>query len=311
MNFRRHLWIAALCLPACACSPKPAPPNGGPVVAPLPEPEAAAVQLDGTAVPVRLLTAEPARSQGPAGLTRESAAGVVLLRVYPRPLYVAVTNRRYRVHTELAWIDAAGKVLRVDHLRPDEGLKEDDRKYWKSPGRVQYALEALEGELQQRGVVAGATLTLRDGLAREAAELPVPPRSTLTLTVGGRTVTAEIAATVPHRRHGLMFRNALPKDHGMLFIYPGAKERGFWMKNCAMDIDIAYTTADGTIVSIHTMTAAWHSPDNADLPGYPSGGKCAMALEMEAGWFARHGVKAGDTLGLPGHITTLQRTADK
>jgi uncharacterized membrane protein (UPF0127 family) len=83
------------------------------------------------------------------------------------------------------------------------------------------------------------------------------------------------------------------------------------MKNCAMDIDIAYTTADGTIVSVHTMTAAWHSPDNADLPGYPSGGKCAMALEMEAGWFARHGVKAGDRLGLPAHIATLQRTADK
>ena len=83
------------------------------------------------------------------------------------------------------------------------------------------------------------------------------------------------------------------------------------MKNCAMDIDIAYTTLDGTIVSIHTMRAAWHTPDQIELPGYPSGGACAMALEMESGWFGRHGVKAGDKLGLPANIVELQRTAAK
>ncbi len=319
MTFDRLLWISALSLSACACSPapKPEPAGGDAIVAPLPEPQGSAVELAGTALPVRILRAEPARSHGLATLRTKDAAGVLLLRVYAAPLYVALTNRRYRLHSELAWIDAAGEVLRIDRMSPDEGLSDTgtdadtDRTWWKSPARVQYVLEALEGALATAGIRTGTTLAIRADVAHDAARLRTPPRPMLTLTVGGRKVTAEIASTTAHRRHGLMFRNTLPADHGMLFVYPGAKERAFWMKNCAMDIAIAYTTADGTIVSIHEMKAAWHTPEGVDLPGYPSGGACAMALEMESGWFRRHGVNAGDRLELPAHIGELQRTAAK
>ena len=314
MRLDRRLWIAALCLPACACNPTPPPTATGEhaaVVAPLPDPQKTAVELVGKPLPVRVLTAEPARSHGLATLTQADAKGVVVLRVYPTPYLVAITNRRYKIHSELAWVDASGEVLRIDRMRPDEGLSEDDRKWWRSPGRVGYVLEAPEGALGAAGVRSGTKLAMQTGLPTNAAGLPTPPRSMITLKVGGEQVTAEIAATVAHRRRGLMFRNELPTNHGMLFVYPAAKERGFWMKNCAMDLAIAYTKADGTIVSIHEMKAAWHTPDRVDLPGYPSGGACAMALEMEAGWFHARGVKPGDKLELPPHIAELQRTAAK
>lgn len=307
------LWAAALCLSACACGPKPmtTPVGNGHGVRPLPPVKRSAVELDGTSLPVRVLTTEPARTQGLAALSRDEAKGVLLLRVYPRPLYIGLTNTGYRLRSELAWINAGGTVVRVDRLHPDEGLPEDQRVWSKSPARVQYVLEALDGALADAGVQTGTTLAIRADVATGAAELPTPPRRTLTLTVGGQEVTAEIASTVPQRRHGLMLRNSLPPNHGMLFIYPSAQERGFWMKNCAMDLDIAYTTAGGTIVSVHTMKAAWHTPDSVDLPGYPSGGACTMALEMESGWFQRHGVEAGHTLELPANIGELQRTADR
>ena len=120
------------------------------------------------------------------------------------------------------------------------------------------------------------------------------PLPTVTLQVGATPVTAEVADAPDERELGLMFREQLEPNSGMLFVYPTERPRSFWMKNTPLPLTIAYLSASGTVVSLKDMEPLTTRPVLS--------GKGAMyALEMEQGWFAAHGVKVGDTItGLPG-----------
>ncbi len=111
------------------------------------------------------------------------------------------------------------------------------------------------------------------------------------LNVGGVTVIAEIADTPALRERGLMERDSLPENHGMLFVYPDEQQRSFWMRNTPMALDIAFLDRNGTIINIETMRP------NDDTSHY-SEGPMMYALEMEAGWFEAHGIEAGDRVRL-------------
>lgn len=117
---------------------------------------------------------------------------------------------------------------------------------------------------------------------------------TATITVKDRRVDVEVADDESERALGLMYRDRLGEDAGMLFVYPSAQERSFWMKDTRIPLTIAYLDADGRIVHLADMKPLDTSP-------VPSGKPAKYALEMNKGWFARHDVKVGDTVGnLPG-----------
>jgi uncharacterized membrane protein (UPF0127 family) len=140
-----------------------------------------------------------------------------------------------------------------------------------------------------RRAVAGLALLLfgcRDGSGTSEAEGRLPVASIL---VGTQVVTAEIAATPGSRRRGLMFRESLPEDHGMLFIFPDEQPRSFWMKDTGLPLSIAFARSDGTIVSIADLEPYSRRVVSSRLPAL-------YALEMSRGWFARHGVLQGDLL---------------
>ena len=128
--------------------------------------------------------------------------------------------------------------------------------------------------------------------ARNAVPAPVLP--TQAISVDGHTVTVEIADTPELRSRGLMERAGLQPDHGMLFVYPSARPLSFWMKNTPLPLSIAYIDSQGRIVRLADMAPF----DETSIPSrYPA----QYALEMEQGWFAKHGVAAGDRVeGLPG-----------
>ena len=116
---------------------------------------------------------------------------------------------------------------------------------------------------------------------------------TVVLTVGGVDVVAEVADDPSKRAFGLMFRDVLPPDSGMVFVYPSARMLSFWMRNTCLPLSIAYLDASGRIVSISDMTPLVEQ-------GVSSGAPALYALEMEQGWFVRKGVSVGDTVvGLP------------
>lgn len=131
-------------------------------------------------------------------------------------------------------------------------------------------------------------LCSEEGLAPQGA-LPAPQTGleVLELDVGGHPVRAELADTPPKRERGLMARTALAPGAGMLFVYPEARERGFWMQHTLLPLSIAYLNDTGTIVHLADM-----EPRCTDH--VPSLHPARYALEMERGWFAAHGVSVGD-----------------
>ena len=66
----------------------------------------------------------------------------------------------------------------------------------------------------------------------------------------GRVIAVEIAVTNQEKAQGLMFRESMPRDAGMVFPFEGLEIRPFWMKNCHFPLDLVYATRDGTIVDV-------------------------------------------------------------
>ena len=125
----------------------------------------------------------------------------------------------------------------------------------------------------------GGGLSCRGSLR---SDLPV-----VTLHLGGKTVQAEVANREATRDAGLMFRNELGKDNGMLFVFPDSQKRYFWMKNTMIPLSIAFMDAKGNILNILEM------PPQTEQT-FASDGPARFALEMNAGWFRRNGLHAGD-----------------
>ncbi len=121
----------------------------------------------------------------------------------------------------------------------------------------------------------------------------VEPAALTTLTIGTASVGVEIADDPEERAHGLMKRETLGADRGMLFVYPDEQPRSFWMKDTSLPLSIAYLDAQGRIVRILDLT-----PFNT-IP-VPSGRPAMYALEVSQGWFTQHAVQVGAAVkGLP------------
>ena len=113
------------------------------------------------------------------------------------------------------------------------------------------------------------------------------------VSVGGHSVQIEVAADPESRALGLMNRDSMPVDHGMLFVYPDEAPRSFWMKNTWIPLSIAYADKTGKIVKIANMTPYQERP----VPSlYPA----KYALEVNQGWFEEHEIETGAMItGLP------------
>lgn len=112
---------------------------------------------------------------------------------------------------------------------------------------------------------------------------------TVQIRVGGVEVTAEIADNDALRGQGLMHRDSLAENHGMLFVYGTAQVRSFWMRNTRIPLDIAFIDANQVIINIEQM-----EPQTDD--NHFSQGPMMYALEMDQGWFEANGIGSGDRL---------------
>ncbi len=101
----------------------------------------------------------------------------------------------------------------------------------------------------------------------------------------------EIALTPAAQQKGLMFREQMDEDYGMLFVFPGKEaDRAFWMKNTLIPLDMVFIRKDGVIHHIH---------ENAipkDLTSVPSNGPVMAVLELNGGTAAKMGLKPGDVV---------------
>jgi uncharacterized protein len=129
----------------------------------------------------------------------------------------------------------------------------------------------------------------RSGPPPNAAPMEARPGRTK-ITVGDARLWVEIADDEETRTRGLMFRRELPEDEGMLFVFEYPQPLSFWMKNTHLPLDIAFISPDYKIINIETMKPL------DEKPRYLSQGMALYALEVNQGWFARHGVKRGTGL---------------
>ena len=110
---------------------------------------------------------------------------------------------------------------------------------------------------------------------------------TQVLRINQWEITVEIADTQETQEKGLMWRESMAEDHGMLFVYEKDAKKSFWMKNTKIPLSIAYIGADGTIREIYDM-----EPLSTRI--VDSRYSVRYALEVNQGAFERHGIKEGD-----------------
>lgn len=121
-----------------------------------------------------------------------------------------------------------------------------------------------------------------------------PQLKTVKLTLNGQIIEAEVADTVQSRTLGLMFRKEMAEQAGMIFVFDESAPRSFWMKNTPRPLSIAFLDEKGTILEIYDM-----KPLDETIISSKSD-QIRFALEMNQGWFQRHGVTFGTQLsGLP------------
>jgi uncharacterized protein len=116
-----------------------------------------------------------------------------------------------------------------------------------------------------------------------------------TVELKGHRFNIELALDAATQQRGLMFRDEMPTDHGMLFIFDRPNLQTFWMKNCRMPLDILYFDANYKLINVQQRVPPCRDADGT-CPVYPSTGPAQYVLELNAGTAEKIGVKAGDAL---------------
>ena len=106
------------------------------------------------------------------------------------------------------------------------------------------------------------------------------------LNAGIHNINAEVAATPEQREIGLMFRTSMPAGDGMLFVFERPSKQCFWMKNTLIPLSVAFLADDGSVVNIEDMKPR-------TLDSHCSTQPVRFVLEMNEGWFAKRGIRAG------------------
>lgn len=107
------------------------------------------------------------------------------------------------------------------------------------------------------------------------------------LVIRNTPVYVEIADNSASRSFGLKQRESLPEDHGMLFVYRDLDIRSFWMKDTRIKLSLAYIDEQGRIFQFVDMEPLSETSHYSEKP-------VQYVLEVNQGWFAKHGIQTGD-----------------
>lgn len=118
------------------------------------------------------------------------------------------------------------------------------------------------------------------------------------VTLRDRQFSVEIADSDAERERGLMFRDHLAPDAGMLFLFDEEQHRSFWMKNCRIALDILYFDAGWKLVG--QALSVPPCQQSSQCPSYGSGAPARYVLELNGGTAAALGVQLGDQLTVSG-----------
>jgi uncharacterized protein len=142
-----------------------------------------------------------------------------------------------------------------------------------------------------RRLLAAALTLSAAACAADRGSTPAPPAAPAArasaagprvVMPDGTVIAVEVALTNTEKAQGLMFRESMPKDAGMVFPFDGLEIRPFWMKNCHFPLDLVHATKDGTIVEVLKAVTPC-PPDPAPCPNHVPKAKSDTVLEVNAG----------------------------
>jgi uncharacterized membrane protein (UPF0127 family) len=157
--------------------------------------------------------------------------------------------------------------------------------------------------INPRPAAALAALLAAAACSRPAASPGAAPASAApdaasgprALLPSGAAISVDVAVTDQEKAQGLMFRESMPKNAGMVFLFEGLEIRPFWMKNCHFPLDMIYTTKDGTVVDVLKSVPPC-APDPAPCESVVPKAKADTVLEVNAGVAEAEGAVPGAKL---------------
>jgi uncharacterized membrane protein (UPF0127 family) len=158
--------------------------------------------------------------------------------------------------------------------------------------RGHFQLRATMPFMMKTALSTLAALALAMAALPACAQEPQTNLPRATLSAGMHQIDAQIAQTNEQRATGLMYRKEMPQHEGMLFVFERPSVQCFWMKDTLLPLSAAFVADDGTVVNIADMKPLALDSHCSDKP-------VRYVLEMNQGWFAKKGVKAGMKLTGP------------
>jgi uncharacterized membrane protein (UPF0127 family) len=156
-----------------------------------------------------------------------------------------------------------------------------------SPARLNSTHHTMRARsLLLRIILAAASAASFGAMAQDEPQMDLPRT---TLSAGMYQIDTQVAATSEQRQIGLMFRKEMPQHEGMLFIFDQPAPQCFWMKNTLLPLTAAFVDDKGVITNLADM-----KPQTTD--SHCSTKPVRFVLEMNQGWFAKKGIKAGAKL---------------
>lgn len=143
--------------------------------------------------------------------------------------------------------------------------------------------------LHRHSITGLSSLVLLMASVPIGAQTPQTNLPHLRLQAGMHLIDAQLALTPQQRSIGLMWRQELPSNEGMLFVFEQATTQCFWMKNTLLPLTAAFVADDGTIVNLENMQPRSEANHCSKQP-------VRFVLEMHQGWFDKRGIQAGQRL---------------
>ncbi|MBL8385384.1 MAG: DUF192 domain-containing protein [Burkholderiales bacterium] len=135
-----------------------------------------------------------------------------------------------------------------------------------------------------RCFIIGLTMAL--SMISSARAQGQPPLPTVQLQAGLYLIKAEVAATYATRMHGLMMREKMGPNEGMLFVFPERERQCMWMKNTLLPLSVAFIDDNGAILNVEDMKPLTEDSHCSARPA-------RYALEMNLGWFKSKNILPG------------------
>lgn len=132
-------------------------------------------------------------------------------------------------------------------------------------------------------------------VACQPVDAPVKPVGSQTyfpISVGGSELQLQLALKSAEQKKGLMYRESLDNDHGMLFLFDRPDKRGFWMRNTRIPLDIGYFDSSGQLLEIHKLFPYDETAVNSRSR------EVLIAVETNRGWYAANGIQVGDRIDM-------------